>query len=443
MAYGKRCAKTALGYSENAYFYPAMDGYIIVISLLLSAFFSGMEIAYVSANKLRLELNARKRTLASRVLAQFNNIPSYFIGAMLIGNNIALVVYGIAMASLMEPLLIQMIPGATATSFLVLLSQTIVSTLLVLLVGEFIPKLIFRINPNGILQAFAFPLGILFIVLSPFVGLVILLSKVILRYGFRTKVAEAKPVFSRLDLEAFVQEQQGGETDPVDINTALFQNALYLIQVKVKECMVPRPEIKALDIEEGMDALKALFIETHLSRIIIYKESIDNILGYVHHHDLLKQPDDIQAIIFPMPVIPETMPATDVLNLFTKENKNIAWVVDEFGGTAGIVTIEDILEEIFGEIEDEHDKEEFVERQLSDNEYIFSGRLEVDYLNETYDLDFPEGEYETLGGLIVAHHGSIPQLKENIRISHFDFTILFSSETKVDTVKVKILPVDR
>lgn len=420
-----------------------MDGYIIVVSLLLSAFFSGMEIAYVSANKLRLELTARKRTLTGRVMAQFNQIPSYFIGAMLIGNNIALVVYGIAMARVLEPVFIQWIPGATALSFIVLLLQTLASTLLVLLVGEFIPKLIFRINPNGILQAFAFPLGMLFILLSPFVGLVIILSKAILRFGFRTRVEESKPVFSRLDLEAFVHEQQGGEIDPVDINTELFQNALYLIQVKVKECMVPRPEIKALDMEEGMAALKALFIESHLSRIIIYKEDIDNILGYVHHHDLLKQPGDIQSIIFPLPVIPETMPATDVLNLFTKENKNIAWVVDEFGGTAGIVTIEDILEEIFGEIEDEHDKDEFVERQLSDNEYIFSGRLEVDYLNETYHLDLPEGEYETLGGLIVAHHGSIPQLRETIRISHFEFIILFSSDTKVDTVKVKILPTDR
>lgn len=417
-----------------------MDGYIIVVSLLLSAFFSGMEIAYVSANKLRLELVARNRTLTGRVLAQFNQIPSYFIGAMLIGNNIALVVYGIAMARVLEPIFTSWFPQ---TEFMVLLSQTIASTLLVLLVGEFIPKLIFRINPNGILQAFAFPLGMLFIILSPFVGLVILLSKAILRFGFRTKVEESKPVFSRLDLEAFVHEQQGGEVDPIDINTELFQNALYLIQVKVKECMVPRPEIKALDIEEGMAALKELFIETHLSRIIIYKEDIDNILGYVHHHDLLKQPEDIQSIIFPLPVIPETMPATDVLNLFTKENKNIAWVVDEFGGTAGIVTIEDILEEIFGEIEDEHDKDEFVERQLSDNEYIFSGRLEIDYLNETYHLDLPEGEYETLGGLIVAHHGSIPKLRETIRIDHFEFIILFSSETKVDTVKVKILPTDR
>lgn len=420
-----------------------MDGYIILVSLLLSAFFSGMEIAYVSANKLRLELVARKRTITGRVIAQFNQIPSYFIGAMLIGNNIALVVYGIAMARVLEPVLVQWIPGATATSFWVLLAQTIASTLLVLLVGEFIPKLIFRINPNGILQAFAFPLGFLFILLSPFVGLVIFLSKAILRFGFRTKVEESKPVFSRLDLEAFVHEQQGGEEDPVDINTELFQNALYLIQVKVKECMVPRPEIKAMDIEEGLEALKALFIDTNLSRIIIYRESIDNILGYVHHHDLLKQPNDIQSVIFSLPLIPETMPATDVLNLFTKENKNIAWVVDEFGGTAGIVTIEDILEEIFGEIEDEHDKEEFIERQLSDNEYIFSGRLEVDYLNETYGLDLPEGDYETLGGLIVAHHGSIPELRETILIQHFEFVILFSSETKVDTVKVKILPTDR
>lgn len=414
------------------------DGYLIVISLLFSALFSGVEIAYVSANKLRLELTGRKTTLTGRLIAQFTRIPSYFIGTMLIGNNIAMVLYGIAMARLLEPPIMALLPGEEL-SVVVLLIQTLLSTLVVLLVGEFIPKLLFRLNPNGILTAFAIPIGFIYVLFSPFVWLIIQLSKGILWLFFRTRVEETKPVFSRVDLESFVTEQGNGQEEQQEINTELFQNALYLIKVKVKECMIPRPEIKALDITDGIEDLKQLFIDTNLSRIIIYRDSIDNILGYVHHHDLLKQPADIQSILFPIPVIPETMPATDVLSLFTQQHKAVAWVVDEFGGTAGIVTIEDILEEIFGEIEDEHDKDEFVEKQLGDNEYIFSGRLEIDYLNEEYNLHIPEGEYETLGGFIVAHHGSIPRMRETIRIHQFEFTVLFSSETKVDTVKLKIV----
>lgn len=418
-----------------------MDGYVIIISLLCSAFFSGTEIAFSSASKFRLQLSSRTPSVTSRLISWFNRMPSLFLGALLIGNNIALVIYGIAMANLLEPAILQWHPGAGALELLLI--QTILSTLLVLLVGEFIPKLIFRINPHGILQAAALPLGIVFVVLYPFVLFTIFLAKAILRIIFRTRIEESQPVFSRVDLEHFIAEQQQLGTDPSDLNTELFQNALYLIQVKVKECMVPRTEIKAMDIEEGMDTLKQLFIDTRMSRILIYRNSIDNILGYVHHHDLLKKPKDIASIIFPMPVIPETMPATDVLNLFTRESRNIAWVVDEFGGTAGIVTMEDILEEIFGEIEDEHDKIEFVERQLSDNEYIFSGRLEVDYLNETYGLQLPEGEYETLGGLIIEHTGAIPKIRERVVIDHFEFIILFSSATKIDTVKLKILPANR
>jgi putative hemolysin len=418
-----------------------MEGYIIVVSLLFSALFSGIEIAYVSSNKLRIELSGNRGSITGRILSRFNQIPSYFIGAMLIGNNIALVIYGIAMASLLEPQLSILIPESAAQDVLVMVLQTIIATLLVLVTGEFIPKLLFRINPNGILHAFAVPIGVLFILLSPFVAIIIIISKLILRGVFRIKVTESKPVFNRLDLEAFVHEHQqaNGEEESAEINTELFQNALYLIKVKVRECMIPRTEIQALDIASGMDALRILFIESNLSRIVIYDGSIDNIIGYVHHHDMLRQPDDIRKVMFPIPMIPETMPATDVLNLFTKEQKTIACVVDEYGGTAGIVTLEDILEEIFGEIEDEYDQDEFVEKQLSDQEYIFSGRLEIDHLNETYNLGLPTGEYETLGGMIVAHHGSIPRMKEHILIGHFEFIILYSSDTKVDTVKLRIL----
>ena len=418
-----------------------MEGYIIVVSLLFSAFFSGIEIAFVSANKLRIELSGNRGSITGGILSRFNQIPSYFIGAMLIGNNIALVIYGIAMASLLEPWLFGLIPDTTGQSIIVMLLQTIIATLLVLVTGEFIPKLLFRINPNGILHALAVPIGVLFILLSPFVAIIIIISKVLLRTVFRIKVTESKPVFNRLDLEAFVHEHQqaNGEEESADINTELFQNALYLIKVKVRECMIPRTEIQAIDIASGMDALRNLFIESNLSRIVIYDGSIDNIIGYVHHHDMLRHPEDIRKVMFPIPMIPETMPATDVLNLFTKEQKTIACVVDEYGGTAGIVTLEDILEEIFGEIEDEYDQDEFVEKQLSDKEYIFSGRLEVDNLNETYNLGLPAGDYETLGGMIVAHHGSIPRMKEHILIGRFEFIVLYSSDTKVDTVKLRIL----
>lgn len=412
---------------------------IILVSLVCSALFSGIEIAYVSANKLRIELGSQRGTLTGRLLASFSKIPSYFIGTLLIGNNIALVIYGIGMAKLLEPTLIQLIPGTTETSLVVLLIQTLVSTILVLLVGEFIPKLLFRINPNGILKVFALPIGLIFLILSPFVALIIVLSKGILKGIFRIKVEESKPVFSKLDLEAFVQEHAPSDMDDQEINTELFQNALYLIKVKARECMVPRPEIQAIDVNSSIDDLTKMFVETNLSRIIVYTETIDNILGYVHHHALLKKPESIKSVLFQIPVIPETMPAMTVLNLFTKRRKTIAWVVDEFGGTAGILTLEDILEEIFGEIEDEHDRIEFVERQLSDNEYIFSARLEVDYLNETYNLKIPEGEYETLGGYIMNHTASIPGMKDHMRIDHFEFTILYASENKIETVKLRVI----
>ena len=414
--------------------------YVIVLSLIFSALFSGIEIAYVSANKLKIELQGKRGKYTGKILQWFNKLPSYFIGTMLIGNNIALVVFGIALAQLVEPPLNEFFYGnAEATGILTLITQTLFSTLIVLLVGEFFPKVIFRLNPNGILNFFAIPLSILFVILSPFVAVIILISKIILRYILGIKVEESKPVFSKVDLEHFVKETKPNQDDENEINTELFENALYLIKVKVRECMVPRPEIKGVDIESSIEELKQEFIETKLSRILIYNEDIDNILGYVHHHDLLKAPKDIKSVMFTLPVIPETMPAMDVLNLFTNERKNIAWVVDEYGGTAGIVTLEDILEEIFGEIQDEHDKETFVEKQISDNEYIFSGRMEVDYLNETYDLDLPEGDYETLSGLIVSEHESIPRMDEKIYLDNFEFTILYVSETKIETVKLRIL----
>jgi magnesium and cobalt exporter, CNNM family len=413
--------------------------YIILLSLILSAFFSGIEIAYISSSKLKLEIAGKKGNLQGRILNQLNRVPSYFIGALLVGNNIALVVFGIAMAKVLEPFLIDLSIIFEQSRPLLLLAQTLISTLLILIIAEFIPKLLFRINPNALLVFFAIPVGFIFLLLFPLVALVIFVSKFLLNLLFGIKIEESKPVLSRLDLEAFVKEQITNEESEIDINADLFENALYLIKVKVKECMIPRTEIIGIDIHFSIDALKNKFIESKLSRLIVFDESIDNILGYVHHHDLLKHPKKLDSIIFPIPVIPETMPAMDALNLFTKKRGSIAMIVDEFGGTAGIVTLEDILEEIFGEIEDEHDQDDFIEKTISENEYIFSARLEIDYLNDQYKLNIPQGEYETLGGFILDNIASIPKNKQKFTIGRFEITVLNSTVTKIVTVKLKIL----
>jgi len=413
---------------------------IIIITLLFSSLFSGIEIAYISANKLRIELAGKKGSIAGRILSRLNDYPSYFIGTMLIGNNIALVIYGIYMAKILEVPIRQLFPAPLNQDFFILLVQTLVSTALVLIVGEFIPKLIFRIKANEVLRIFALPMTVLFLLFLPFVALVIFLSKVIIRLVFRIKVKETKPAFTRVDLESFVKEQHSSEEDEHNIDPKLFRRALYLANIKVKECMVPRPEIVALDVESSLEELTQKFIESKVSRIVIYEGSIDNIIGYVHHHDLLKNPKSIRSILFDMPVIPETMPASEVLNLFIKEHNTIAEVVDEYGATAGIVTMEDLLEEIFGEIEDEHDREDYLEKKISDKEYIFSARLEIDYLNEKYHLNLPTGDYETLGGLIVAHLNSIPKSRENIRIGSYEFLVLYATETKIESVKLIIRP---
>ncbi len=413
-----------------------MEIEIILLSLLFSALFSGIEIAYISASKLRIELAGKKGKLAGRVLSRLNEYPSYFIGTMLIGNNIALVIYGIYMAQVLEAPLHELIPPPFNQTFVLLLLQTLISTFFVLIVGEFIPKLIFRLKADELIRFFALPIGLLFLLLLPFVAIVIFFSKVMLRILFGIKVKETKPAFTRVDLESFIKEQHSSEEDDHNIDSKLFERALYLANVKVKECMVPRPEIVAISVDASIEELTQKFIEAKVSRIVIYEDSIDNIIGYVHHHDLLNNPSDIRSILFEMPVIPETMPASEVLNLFIKEHKTIAEVVDEYGATAGIVTMEDILEEIFGEIEDEHDREEFIEKKIAENEYIFSARLEIDYLNEKYQLNLPRGEYETLGGLIVAHLSSIPKNREKIRIGPYEFVILYATATKIETVKL-------
>ena len=415
-----------------------MEIYILIVALLFSAFFSGIELAYVSANKLKLELMKKRGTFISKVLAIPTSSPSFFLGTTLIGNNIALIIFSITMARLLEPSITTALPPVINNEFSIMLIQTIITTLVVLILGEFIPKALFRIKADAALKLFAFPLFIIYYLLYPAVWLIISLTHSILRL-FSIPFNENPMVFSHADLEHFINQFVKNKEDDKEINTDIFERALELREVRAKECMVPRTDIEALDVNETIDGLIKKFKETRLSRIIIYEETMDSILGYVHHFDLLKKPDNIRSIIFPIKVIPETMLARDILSLFMKDHKSVCWVVDEFGGTSGIVTLEDVLEEIFGEIKDEHDTEEFLEKQVTEDEFIFSGRLELDYLNEKYNLNFPEGDYKTLAGFILSYYENIPSKGEEVLVGNYKFRILNVSETRIDTVRLKVL----
>lgn len=405
--------------------------------LALSAFFSGMEIAFVAANKLRLELDRNKNTVSSRIISIFSKYPGHYISTMLVGNNIALVVYGLVMAKILEPSIAMWVDSES----LILTIQTILSTILILVTAEFIPKTLFRINPNLALNLFAMPVMFFYIVFYPITIITILLSKNIIDKLFKTEITEEEETqaFGKVDLDHLVQEGQDtqaiSEDDLHDIK--IFRNALDFSKVKLRECIVPRNEIEAMEIGSEIEELTQRFIETGFSRILIYKESIDDIIGYVHSSVIFKKPQSIKSALSRTIYVPETMAAHKLLNLFTKEQKSIAVVVDEFGGTAGMVTMEDIMEEIFGEIEDEHDSIDLEDQQLSENEYLLSGRLEIDYLNDKYELYFPESEdFETLNGFILFNHGSIPKYNETIRIAQFSFKIVEVSSTRIEKVKL-------
>ena len=374
-------------------------------------------------------------------MSRFVDSPSSFLATILIGNNIALIVFGILMSELLEPQLLYYLPLSFRSEFYLLISQTFISTAVVLISGEFLPKIIFRVNPDALLRFFAIPVTVFYYVLFPVVIVVQKISEVILKKLMNVDMSSSKPVFSRVDLEDYVDQFVKNEQNISDdsINTDIFENVLYLPEIKARECMVPRNEIVAVDIDTTLAEVEAKFINTKLSRIIVYDDSIDNIIGYVHHLSLLKHPKNLRSILFPVEVIPESMPAKELLNLFTKKNKIIAWVVDEFGGTSGIITMEDVLEEIFGEINDEHDEEDLTEKQIDDNDYIFAGRLEVDYLNDKYSLDIPTGEYETLSGYILANYKDIPELNEEIYIDNFKFEIAAVSDMRIETVKLKVI----
>ncbi|SDQ06570.1 Hemolysin, contains CBS domains [Flagellimonas zhangzhouensis] len=423
---------------------------IILVSLLFSAFFSGMEIAFVSANRIHIEIEKKQEGYLAKVLTLLTDKPSKFIATMLIGNNIALVVYGLFMGEVLMNWFQGLLPtdyqflNTLLTDFS-LLSQTVISTLVILLTAEFLPKVFFQIYANTLIKVFAVPAYIFYVLFSVVSWFVIKVSDFVLRVFFKTEGDEVQLSFTKLELGDYITEQMETveEEDEVDSEIQIFQNALQFSTVKAREVMVPRTEITAVEIKETTKNLVKLFTETGYSKILVFKDSIDEIIGYVHSYELFKKPKTIKSILLPVEFVPETMLIQDILNVLIKKRKSMAVVLDEYGGTSGILTVEDIIEELFGEIEDEHDSTDLHEEQVGEYEYKFSARMEVDYINENYKLELPEGEeYETLGGLIVNQTGEIPEQDAEVEIEGFTFKILEVSNTKIDLVSVQVHPED-
>jgi len=423
---------------------------IIVISLLLSAFFSGMEIAFVSANKIHIEIEKKQEGVLSKILTKLTKRPSKFIATMLIGNNIALVIYGIYMGELLLNWFVYIQPVSNSFVYLLLndfkiVTQTVISTIVILLTAEFLPKVLFQIYSNTLLKVLAIPAYFFYLLFSLISEFVIKVSDFILKAFFKTEGDEVQLAFSKIELGDYITEQMETveEEDEVDSEIQIFQNALEFTAVKAREVMIPRTEIKAIELHEEPKNLAKIFIETGYSKILVYKDTIDDIIGYVHSFELFKKPKTIKSILLPVEFVPETMLINDVLNVLTKKRKSISVVLDEYGGTSGIMTVEDIVEELFGEIEDEHDSTDLHEEQINETTYNFSARIEVDYLNEQYKLELPEtDEYETLGGLIVNETGEIPEQNAKITIDNFLFTIIEVSNTKIDLVSLQVLEKD-
>ncbi|MFY7651651.1 MAG: hemolysin family protein [Chitinophagaceae bacterium] len=409
----------------------------LLLSLLFIGFFAGYEIAFISANRLSIELKKKQGKASGIILSQFMEHPTRFISTCLIGLNIFLVIYGL----LFDEILKQSVwnPFKIRNPYLKLTLDTILSTLLVLVVGEFIPKAVFRARHDSLLFFFARPAAFFHGLFQPLVNFFVNIANWILTYLFNIRIGDKNNAFNKVDLEHFFQQTKEQDEDNQELNTELFENALSLPLVKIRQCLVPRTEIEGIDINASVEEARQMFITTQLSKLIVYDNSIDNIQGYIHQLDLFKRPDTIQEILHTIPAVPESMSATDLINKFTKMGKSIAWVVDEFGGTSGIITLEDVLEEIFGEIKDEYDTEEFVDKQIAEDEFIFSGRLELDYIIEKYGLEFPEESSETLSGYIINEHETIPQQKEKIIINNYQFDILNVSDTRIEMVKIKIL----
>ena len=419
-----------------------MDSVIILISIIItlvfSAFFSGMEIAFISANRLKIALDDKQGGVKAKILAYFSKKPASFIGTMLLGNNAAIVAYSMFMAMAIDDPLTELIGMA----WLVLLIQTIITTILVLIFAEFLPKAIFRINPNRALSMLAFPLAIIYGILWLPTFLIIGLAELILKIFIRDKGDNSQIVFEKVDLDNYLEEYTADveNSEVLDHEVKIFHNALNFADVIARDCMVPRNEIIAFEIEEDLIELRAKFIQTGLSKILIYRETVDNIIGYIHSYELFKSPETIKSILLPVSIIPETINANKILEELISKNRSIALVVDEYGGTAGMVTMEDVIEEIFGEIQDEHDLSDVSNKKINETEFELNGRAEIDFLNEEFRLNLPlSEEYETLGGFIISEIQNIPKQGEVIRIGNFVITIKEVSNTKIEMVRVLLI----
>ncbi|MFY8090225.1 MAG: hemolysin family protein [Chitinophagaceae bacterium] len=412
-------------------------GYI-ALTLVFIGFFAGYEIAFVSVNRLSIELKKKQGKSSGIILSKFMHEPTKFISSCLVGLNIFLVIYGLLFSELLHHSL--WIPFKIENQFVRLIIDSVLSTIVVLVIGEYIPKAIFRAKNDMLLTIFAPIANLFYKILSPLASLFVDISNWILKYLFNINVKNKAEAFSHVDLEYFIAQNTEDVPDNPEHSKELLKNAMSLPTVKVRQCLVPRTEIEGVDINESIEEVTKCFIQTKLSKLIVWDDNIDDIKGYIHQLDLYKKPTSLKEILLPISVIPETMGASDLITKFTKERRSVAWVVDEFGGTAGIITMEDLLEEIFGEIKDEHDVEEFVEKQISETEFILSGRLELDYLIEKFGLSFPEDAgSETLSGYIIAEHETIPKRKESIIINNYQFDILNVGDTKVEMVKLKVL----
>lgn len=418
-----------------------VEVFVIVVCLILSAFFSGMEIAYVSSNKVYLSIEKMQDNFSASILTRITQRPSRFIAAMLVGNNIALVVYGFFMGDL----IMGWVSGFSypLSDVMSLLVQTIISTLIILITAEFLPKVFFQIYANEVMKWLSFPAYVFYVVLFPISEFIIRISDAFLRIIFKTAGDKEQLLFSKVELGNYISEQMDGMEDKegVDSEIQIFQNALEFSGVKVRDIMNPRTEIVAVEIHDTMELLKSKFIETGYSKILVFQNSMDDIIGYVHSFDLFKKPKTIKSVVKSVEYVPETMLIKDVLDLLTKKRKSVAVILDEYGGTSGMATIEDIVEELFGEIEDEHDEEEVLpEEMLSENSYRFSAKLKVDYLNETYKLNIPESDsYSTLGGYIVSINSEIPQSGEEVKTENYSFLIEQGSQQKIDVVLLTLL----
>lgn len=413
----------------------------IGLSILLIAFFAGIEVAYANANRLSIELKKKQGSASGIFLSKLLDEPSRFIGTVIVGFNLFLVIFVLLISTFWNILLNR---WEVTSSFIVavrLLLEILASMIIVIVLCDFIPKAIFRAKSDSLLSFSARSglLGTFHDLFYPIASAFVKISAWILKIIFDMRIDKKKEPFSRADLEHFYQQTREYHDENQDVNTELFESALSLHKVKVRECLVPRKEIEAVDLNSSIEEVRRKFVDSRLSKLVVYDGNIDHVVGYIHHLDLFKKPAFVKNILLPIPAVPESMSGTDLISKFTKEQKSIAWVVDEFGGTSGIVTMEDILEEIFGEIKDEYDVEEFEEKKISDEEYILSGRLELDYLREKYGFEFEENTSETLSGFIIHEYEKIPKLKERIIIGDYEFDILHVSDTRIEMVRVKIL----